>query len=293
MARVVCIHGIAQQYFSREQLLPPWSLALCGGVSNAGFTLDPGEVDLAFYGEMFRPPGRKAGATSGVDDIPEFEAGDLESDFELQLLAELSGAVVDARPAVAPDDAPAKLAGGRPVLRMLQVLAQTPFFGRQAQKVVIWYLKQVYRYVNEPLTRSRAQHALASRIGADTRAIVAHSLGSVVAYEALRTRPDWPVTNLITLGSPLGIPALIPRLLPPVVKGQTAWPAGLQGWENIADQSDIVALRKELAPVFDPRIRDTLVHNGADMHDVAPYLSSRMTGMAIAKALRLPAQSPT
>ena len=39
--------------------------------------------------------------------------------------------------------------------------------------------------------------------------LVGHSLGSVVAYEALCANPEWPVRMLVTLGSPLGIPNLI------------------------------------------------------------------------------------
>jgi hypothetical protein len=39
----------------------------------------------------------------------------------------------------------------------------------------------------------------------ETRVVIEHSLGSVVAYDTLRTRPsDQPVPLLVTLGSPLG-----------------------------------------------------------------------------------------
>ena len=54
MSRIVCVHGIAQEYKSRESLLAEWTPALCGGVSNAGGRLDPGEIDMAFYGILFR-----------------------------------------------------------------------------------------------------------------------------------------------------------------------------------------------------------------------------------------------
>ena len=81
------------------------------------------------------------------------------------------------------------------------------------------------RYVTEPDIRRAAQQSLIDRIGAETRVVVAHSLGSVVAYETLCAHPEFPVRTLITLGSPLGTPALLPRLVPPVRPGSAQWPA--------------------------------------------------------------------
>lgn len=63
----------------------------------------------------------------------------------------------------------------------------------------------------------------------------------------------------------------------------------MRGWTNIADRGDVVALAKDLAPVFGHRVTDVLVHNGARAHDVRPYLTARETGQAIASALRTPA----
>ncbi len=39
MAKVVCIHGISQEYESRETLLEEWAPAVCGGVSIPGGTI--------------------------------------------------------------------------------------------------------------------------------------------------------------------------------------------------------------------------------------------------------------
>ena len=80
----------------------------------------------------------------------------------------------------------------RTVGHMLQAIADTPFFGNAAQRVVIWFLKQVHRYVTEPDIRRAAQQSLINRIGTATRVVVAHSLGSVVAYETLCAHPEFP-----------------------------------------------------------------------------------------------------
>ena len=94
----------------------------------------------------------------------------------------------------------------------------------------------------------------------DTWVVVGHSLGSVVAYEALCAHPEWPVRALVTLGSPLGIRNLIfERLVPAPVIGKTgklagAWPGRAQAWTNVADAADVVALTKDLRPLFGPDV---------------------------------------
>jgi pimeloyl-ACP methyl ester carboxylesterase len=125
-------------------------------------------------------------------------------------------------------------------------------------------------------------------ITADTRVVVAHSLGSVVAYETLAAMPGHSVRALVTLGSPLGIGKLIfDRLEPNPDCGLGAWP-GTEDlvWTNVADRGDVVALEKDLRPRFGPRVINTVVHNGAHAHAVSAYLTDKLTGAAIARGLR-------
>jgi len=279
MANVVCIHGIAQELKSRVSLLAKWEPELRGGISNLdqALSLDAINVDMAFYGRLFRPdPDAKS------DGIPNYKAGDLRDSLELELLKELYGGL--------PTVSTADKKGGvvvRTTAHMVQALAMTPFFGKKAQKVVIWYLKQVRRYLAEPSIRNTVQQSLVQCIRPDTKVIVAHSLGTIAAYEALHEHPDWPVDTFISLGSPLGIPALLSRLLPPVQPGRSHWPRCIKRWVNIADSADVVALRKDLRPLYDPRVDDHLVHNGATMHYIEPYLTAPQTGRAIARGLGL------
>jgi len=97
--------------------------------------------------------------------------------------------------------------------------------------------------------------------------VIGHSLGSVVAYEALCQKPANVVT-FVTIGSPLGIQNLIfHKLTPrPSPEGIGAWPGKVKHWTNIADKGDIVALEKNLAPFFGPTVRDVMVYNGSDAH---------------------------
>ncbi|TXH06665.1 MAG: alpha/beta hydrolase [Candidatus Moraniibacteriota bacterium] len=173
----------------------------------------------------------------------------------------------------------------RTVAGMLQTVAKTPFFGGVAQKVVIRYLKQVSKYVGDPATRAEARKAVIGVIRSDTTLLVGHSLGSVVAWEALCANPELPVRTFITIGSPLGVPALLSRLNPSVDTRPGPWPAGILRWVNIADGRDVVALEKCLARVFGSKVDDYFVDNGATMHDVSPYLTSREMGRAVTTAL--------
>jgi hypothetical protein len=277
MGRVVCIHGIAQELKSSESLLAEWAPSLCGGVSSAGGRLDPADVDMAFYGILFRPPGSK-----GAPEIPNYKAGDVDASLEIALIEEIYDALGESTSG----GSGAKTgAAQRTVGHMLQAIASTPFFGNATQRVVIWFLKQVRRYVTEPDIRRAAQQSLIDRIGTESRVVVAHSLGSVVAYETLCAHPEFPVRTLITLGSPLGTPALLPHLVPLVRPDSAQWPPGLERWVNIADAADIVALRKQLRPLYGDRVLDQVVHNGATMHDVLPYLTAPQTGRAILAGL--------
>jgi pimeloyl-ACP methyl ester carboxylesterase len=120
--------------------------------------------------------------------------------------------------------------------------------------------------------------------------VVAHSLGSVVAYEGLCAHPEWRVRGLVTLGSPLAIRNVILDRLhpsPQQVAGlwRATWPSPLTSWANIADRADFVALEKRLRPVFGEKVADTEISNGARMHHVARYLTAAETGAAIAGTL--------
>jgi hypothetical protein len=127
-------------------------------------------------------------------------------------------------------------------------------------------------------------------IGPQTRVVVAHSLGSVVAYEALCAMADHQVRALVTLGSPLGIANLVfDRLDPAPLDGRGQWP-GSDGlaWTNVIDSGDVVALVKDLRGRFGAQVRNALVHNGAHAHDATAYLTDRLTGAAIAGGLNAP-----
>jgi hypothetical protein len=64
--RMVCVHGIGQQHKGEDVLRAEWVPAVRDGIRRAGAgsvagSLDDDEVACAFYGDVFRRPGRRLG----------------------------------------------------------------------------------------------------------------------------------------------------------------------------------------------------------------------------------------
>lgn len=167
----------------------------------------------------------------------------------------------------------------------LRQLSKSKYFRAWgAEKVLIFALKQVRQYLHNQELKEKILQRITDKVSTDTKVIVAHSLGSVVAYEALCANPEWNVDTLVTLGSPLGIPNLIfDALTPSPENGKGVWP-NVKQWFNIADKGDIVALEKKLAPYFGSVV-DQPVYNGWESHDVRRYLTAKETGLAVSTGL--------
>lgn len=279
MAQVVAVHGIGQQMLGEEVLLSGWLPALRDGVRRAeGPLIADASVAMAFYGDLFRP----AGEMLAVGD-PRFTEADVAEGLERELLlAWWAEAARTDESVVAPDAADTLARTPGSVQAGLRALSLSKFFSGVALRAMVFDLKQVSAYLTDDAVREDARARVTALVRDDTRVVVGHSLGSVVAYEALCTLPGHGVRALVTLGSPLGIPMVFDRLRPDPGR----WPGG-EGlvWTNLADQSDVVALFKDLRPRFGDRVRNAIVHNGAHAHDAIAYLTDRLTGAAVVGGL--------
>lgn len=284
MSVVVGVHGVGHQYGGEDSLKASWLPAVRDGLRRAdGEALAEalGEADLqcAFFGDLFRPAGKSA-----LD--PPLTADQITERWEEDLLAAWHSEAARVDAGVPAPDAQTKIRAPSSVQRALDALSQSAFFAGLAEKALILDLKQVRRYLRDHEVRRLAQERLGLAIRTDTRIVIAHSLGSIVAYEALCRHPEWPVTDLLTIGSPLGIRNLIFDSLEPAPKnGLGVWPEGVKRWTNIADGGDVVALVKKLAPRFGSDIVDRLTTNGASAHDAIRYLTTREAGHAVAAAI--------
>jgi hypothetical protein len=151
-------------------------------------------------------------------------------------LAELSAAVVDAVTAEDLVAAEAEVTKGYTrVPRAVQVLlrAVDRRFGAAAGILYIGVLRQVRRYLVDPVVKATIDARVADRVGDGCRVLIGHSLGSVVAYEYLRQHPGHRVELLLTLGSPLGLRMVRSRL--------SVGALDVAAWVNVRDLRDPVA----------------------------------------------------
>jgi hypothetical protein len=287
MAQIVAIHGIGQQFRGSHVLQHEWHPAILSGLALAGACINNVDLEVAFYGDLFRPPGR----TMSIVEAP-YAANDIDNQWEVELLMAWweETARVDSR--VLAPDTQVMARAPRSIQRALDALSSSHFFVGLGERSLIGNLKQVRRYFDEPELRAAIQARIERCITEDTHVMIGHSLGSIVAYEALCAHPRWPVRTLVTLGSPLGVRKLIfDRLRPPPrveASGQLlgVWPSAVEHWINVADIGDVVALVKDLRPLFGQRVLNLLVHNGAHAHDIQPYLTAKEPWYAIAAALK-------
>jgi hypothetical protein len=165
----------------------------------------------------------------------------------------------------------------------VSALSRVPFFGPATygvvQRVNRTNLWQVTAYMNDyDNAKAEIWARFEAAAGDDTRVVLAHSLGTVVAFEAIH-HLGLEVELLVTTGSPLGLRQVIyPKLTPGPV-----FPPTVQRWVNVADPDDFIAASTELAQLFPPadgggeqRVEDVKVRNRgpfARHHDITEYLS--------------------
>lgn len=286
MATVVCVHGIGQQHKGPEILRSQWEPALRDGLRLANDKLgrtaqsEPSTA-YAFYGDLFREQGRAL----SVGD-PWLTTEDL-TEFEVDLLLELWRAAAESDPAVIHPEARTLLRTPRSAQAALRALSGSRFFAGLADRALLFDLRQVRLYLTDLTIRNSVRERVAKVVSEDTRVMVGHSLGSVVAYETLCAHPEWPVRVFVSLGSPLGIRRLVfDRLDPSPMKISDSrlvghWPGSVKQWANIADEGDVVALVKDIRLSFGDNIMSCIINNGAHAHDVTPYLTAAETGAAI------------
>ena len=113
-------------------------------------------------------------------------------------------------------------------------------YGPGARLFALAFAREVTGYFTDPERRAAARAAVAEAIVAHRPdVVVAHSLGSVVAYETLWAHQDHDVPLLVTLGSPLAMPRVVLDRLQP---GAAERPPRVRRWINVADIGDIVAV---------------------------------------------------
>jgi hypothetical protein len=247
VAKIVLVHGAFHELWGPHEITARWVPALRDGLWHHGVEVSDRDVSAAFYGDYFRPDPE----TMSAEDVEAAQqAGELDLTEHLPGGADMLPALADA-------------------------IGQ-----RMLDRIV--YLAGVL--ATQPEVKDRCVARVTARLGADTRVVIAHSLGTVVTVMALGQNPGFELPLLVTLGSPLGAPFLQDRL--DHVDGVASWPGAVQRWVNVAAVGDRACVEPRLANCFGPRVEDHMVDNGHRAHEVEPYLNASVTGAAVAEALR-------
>jgi hypothetical protein len=246
VARIVMVHGAFNELWGPHELKARWLPALRDGLWHEGVEVADDDVEVCFYGDLFR---RMPG-----------------TDAEARLEQSRAGIADSLR----------NLAGGD-TIAVLGQAASDAAFDRTVDMVAVM--------ATTPDLRDRMRARAEAVVGPETRVLVAHSLGTVLSYQALCNHPSWPVHTFVTLGSPLASSMVRGILDPAPVDGVGVWPGQVQRWVNVRAVGDKAATTP-LAELFGPAVDDVVVDNGHRAHDPEPYLNSAVTGAAIAAGLR-------
>ena len=270
---VVGVHGIRCYRYYEEAGTPDGASALMSWAWGAALAA-PDAIKVAYYSHLLR---------KATPQGPETDLRWL-TPSEQAILADL----------VQDLGVPALVAQGRvtvPVRQIAQLLANK--YGDAAVGSVAFFCREVDAFLadRDSPKRKAVRDTVADTIRASRpRAVVAHSLGSVVAYETLHHYPDLKVDLLLTIGSPLGMRHVVMDRLDPSVNqpaGRGERPPGVTTWLNIADKGDIIAARASLAATYDGVIQAPDISIGpVAFHTATAYLAHPEVAACLSPFLR-------
>ncbi|MFC5216853.1 serine peptidase [Streptomyces coerulescens] len=226
---------------------------------------DDADVHVVYYADLLRETGGQSGDEDLTDLTPAQE--ELVLEFLNAQPADPSGRVPQGLLTALLRDRLAALAESR----------ECPEWYMQ------WYMarlaKEVVAYQAPGTGRTAVQQRLSEAIDLHRPdVLVAHSLGSVVAYETLHRAGTAHIPLWVTIGSPLALPKVVfDRLAPAPVDGMGTRPDAVGRWANLADPGDLVALpAKGVSRRFSGVESDdhVVVHQGFKFHHAEKYLQS-------------------
>ncbi|WDS36774.1 S8 family peptidase [Pseudoxanthomonas sp.] len=250
---VVYIHGIGNKP-PAEVLRCQWDQALFGRAMGE-------RTRMAYWVDRQRYPVPEAGTCSDRDEGPTISqseqrvlstfglapaGGDLHALVEAlagtpQERAKLEAILADVQAGAAPDAALGP--GARGLWSGLNEIL--------LRLVSAALLQDVHDFFFVPARREVMERSLRERLmaGGGPFVVVAHSQGSMIAYEVLRKlkAAECDVALFLTIGSPLGLPAVRSMFKQDIKKKKLPFPPCVRAWYNVADRLDPVALDGDLS----------------------------------------------
>jgi hypothetical protein len=176
-----------------------------------------------------------------------------------------------------PDDA-AQASWSIPARILIDRMTENQSLRPALRAFVDVFLREVSAYLDDRSdARAKARECVARTVlDSGARVVIAHSLGSVVAYEALWHHPEISVDLFMTVGSPLAMGGLVFDRISPSQFGRGRRPPNVRRWANLADPGDVVAVPIPFTKRFDVDANYEHEQIGrVNFHGVKQYLQAR------------------
>ncbi|MEW1774414.1 alpha/beta hydrolase [Streptomyces sp. NPDC086777] len=311
---LVFVHGVGKPHDAGE-ILDRWRRALADGARAAGHgrgadrLLDGTSVDvrLAYYSDLFPRKGSAVASASPEADDENAELAEMlldavderlagsDDDREAQVLRRARSQLAPEGQAQGPGDLLRRVLAAGNTLLSLPGLRTVG--GWTSSALMVSDLRQVRQYLSRGHL-DEAQVSLDRRIRAQVHAeldpdaptvVVAHSLGTVVAFETLHAHPG-PVPLFVTLGSPIGMRAAVQRRMRP---RPLSAPPGVERWLNFWDRDDFITAWPKIETWVAPNARAAapvtgrVDSDGLHVHPVVNYLAQPAVAGPVVEALEV------
>jgi hypothetical protein len=282
--RLVFIHGIHEENKAPAALRQAWEHAVVSAWRKAGLDKPSYSLEMPYFGGLLADLAEPARDADRPAPLGERAEGFVH--VEEVLLRDL-GKILGVEAACScPELAEGLMRSElvcrewvQGVLRFLE--SDVPGMG----SLLLRFARQVDAYLTTPEIRAAIDNIVRPSLLDGPTVIVAHSLGSIIAYRLLR-EAEWgaEVPLFVTLGSPLGIHVIKEHLSPPAL----AVPASVRKWLNATDERDCVALRARLdRDTFADGIEnvDDVQHVSGNPHAIDAYLGHPIVAEQIRASL--------
>lgn len=294
MKQLIFVHGRAQQGKDSIKLKAQWIDAWKCGLKKNGLTMPIPEDQIRFpyYGDTLE---QMVEGLSAEDAAKIIVRGAQQNPASEQFIALILQEYLDVAK-VSDDEIEADLDNQARVLqRGPQNLGWVQAILRAIDKrtpgggaLLALVTADVHQYLTNSGLRAHIEDGVISAMTeANENVVVSHSLGTVVAYTALRRLSNaastWRVPLLLTLGSPLGIRAIRSKLRP------IGHPACVSAWFNAYDPNDVVSLNpldeKHFAVTPSIKNKGDVVNWTDNQHGIIGYLDDAEVAKRIYDAL--------
>ncbi|MCM8513160.1 hypothetical protein J0904_13770 [Acinetobacter bereziniae] len=293
--KIIFIHGMNQQNYNADNLKQHWLDIFQQGINELKLAISATELDISlpFYGDLItkhqlsnrfdldaflpkswvnfhlhkhsaRAPSTVLNTAPTIPILPYFMP---EHELKLSKRLYLSSQLFKDK-----------------ALKEFSVILNN--FPKLHESLIHKFLIETYLYLANPQFMDEVHQRILASLEADlSHVIVAHSLGTVIAYNLLQQlSPQYKIQRFITLGSPLAFKVIQSKLTPPIQS-----PACLNGdWHNFYSPDDFLTAFPLVNTPFDfqPAILNTSISTFIHSpHQIAGYLQHPAVIKNIVEAL--------